>query len=165
MNDMKELAERSLNDACASLLPSPREAAGAESPLRFAAIIGFAGDHLRGTLALTACEGSVARVCADAGQDAAVAEDALGELTNLLAGHVKRSFARFGQVVEITPPIVVRGVSIEVCPQGASKRVEVQHSDVTGRMVAWMDYDAADDLVLEEDADSESVTEGEGLFF
>ena len=163
--DIKELAESSLTDACASLLPAQGDATDAQPSLRFAAIIGFAGDQLRGTLALTACEGSVARVCADAGQDATVAEDALGELTNLLAGHVKRSFARFGQVVEITPPIVVRGVSIEVCPQDASKRVEVQHRDGDRRMVAWMDYDAADDLVLDESAGAESVHEGEGLFF
>jgi chemotaxis protein CheY-P-specific phosphatase CheC len=99
------------------------------------------------------------------GAGEAQAEDSLGETANLIAGHLKRGLARYGQVITITPPIVVRGVTIEVCNTGESCRAEHQSKTDDQNIVAWLDYESAKDIELVEVPDDETVAEGETLFF
>jgi len=163
--EIRELAEQALAEACASHLP-PLEQSDTESEaLRTAAIIGFTGDQLRGTIALAVGTNGLTAVREKFGVANAQAEDSLGETANLIAGHLKRSLSRYSQVITITPPIVVRGVTIEVCNTGESCRVEHDAHSADQHLVAWLDYEADEAIELVEAEDDDTVAQGETLFF
>lgn len=165
MMDIRELTETSLRSACESVLPTEDEAAGNGEQLCVAAIVGLSGDQVRGTLVLAASDGGLSLVRKHLQAGEALAEDSLGETGNLLAGHLKRSLATYGQVVTITPPIVVRGVTIEVCNSALVQRVQCDHLGGDSRMSVWLDYEAAPDIELSEQPDDSQVAEGDALFF
>ncbi|MCK5941155.1 MAG: hypothetical protein KAI24_04225, partial [Planctomycetes bacterium] len=64
----------------------------------------------------------------------------------------------------ITPPIVVRGVTIELCRSYDAARVLHDVHAAPEHIVAWVDYTADDDIELVEN-DDEIVQGGETLFF
>lgn len=168
--EFNTLAQESLDQACDSLLPTPLEglAASDEEGLRMAAMIGFAGDQVRGTLGVAASSAGIERLKASLGpasrdQDLA---DSLGELSNLLLGHVKRTWGRRGIDITLTTPIVMRGVHIEVCGQGEESWFETNSIVGPDRMTAWLDIHLTESLeVQEESFDNEVVSEGETLLF
>lgn len=162
---LRELVEHALDAACTAYLPAPRATSEVGESLTYATMLGFAGDQLRGTLALTAGTGGLAHVCSQLGASPEHAADALGELGNLIAAHIKRTIGRYGPLVTLTPPIVMRGVQVEVC--GGIDGERGQHEVRVGpaRVVAWLDCEANGDLVLDESAAVDTLSEGESLLF
>lgn len=165
--DTDVTVQASLTSACESLLPELATTAGqpAAEQLQIAAIIGFTGDNLRGTLALATDRAGLQAICDKLGASTEQAADSLGEMTNLIAGHVKRRLCNLGEVVEITPPTVVRGVTIEVCGSSDLQRAEHRTGTDGNSTVAWLDYDSTDELTFVENADSDSMNDGEMLLF
>jgi len=165
--DIRELTETSLQTACESVLPTAAttETESNGEQLCVAAIVGFSGDQVRGTLVLAAGDGGLSSVRQHLQAGEALAEDSLGETGNLLAGHLKRSLASYGQVVTITPPIVVRGVTIEVCNSAQVQRVQCDHASGESRLSVWLDFEAAPGIELSEQPDDSQVAEGDALFF
>ncbi len=165
--NIQELATTSLTAACEALLPAATidgSGEGAE-PLRIAAIIGFTSDDVRGTFGVAADVRGLERVRKHMGAGDVGAEDSLGEMANLLAGHVKRSFAACGQNVTITPPLVLRGLAIEVCGSRGA-RAEFVSRSTTDRVTVWLDCDSPEGLQLQAtEACGTVVGEGEALLF
>ena len=163
---IREITNSCLTEACSVVLPSANVAASPSKsePLRMAAIIGFAGDQVRGTISLAVDIDAIDLIREQLGALKTQKEDSLGEMANLLAGHIKRGLAHYGEVVTITPPIVVRGVTIEVCSAEHVTRVACNRDLDRGRMSVWLDYDAPTDLDLSETADSDNADAGEMNF-
>lgn len=175
--DFSQLAQAALDGACGSLLPSLEAqflAAGgnrsSNSPeLCIAAVIGFAGADVRGTLGIAASADGLARVNRHLGGAAAGADahDALGELANLVLGHVKRHWSRHGVDVTIATPIVVRGLAIEICgARDSATWSEYTSAHGPDRVQVWLDSRAAETLaVASEPCDDGVISEGETLLF
>lgn len=162
---IQQLAEIALQEACQALLPAVQPQGNAVEPLCIAAVIGFAGDDLRGTFGVAANPGGLQRVHQHLGGGNGTAEDALGEMANLLIGNLKRSFTRYGQLITISPPLVIRGINIEICGQRPT-RAEFTSEAPGDRVTVWVDCDAAGELVVQEVAGSgDVVAEGEALLF
>ena len=164
--DTETTIQNSLSDACDAILPPiPTHCgAGGGEQLLIAAIIGFTGDRLSGTPAIAAGKSSLQAVRQQLGASDEQTADSLGELCNPVAGKVKRSLADLGEVVAITPPMVVRGVTIEVCTTGDVCRVECVRNSEQESIVAWLDYEASPDLEFIESAE-QSAQDGEVLLF
>ena len=163
----KDTIQSKLTSACEAVLPSTLTNSGAEpgEQLLIAAIIGFTGDRVRGSLAVATGSAGLQRVRDSLGASEEQAADSLGEMANLVAGHLKRSLTDLGEVIAITPPIVVRGVTIEVCGSGDVCRAEDARTSGDGSVVTWLDYEPSPDLVLEESGDNQSISDGEILLF
>jgi hypothetical protein len=162
---IQQLAELALQEACQSLLPAAQPQPSADQPLCIAAVIGFAGDALRGTFGIAADVGGLRRVHQHLGGGSGAAEDALGEMANLLIGNLKRSFSRYGLLITISPPLVIRGIAIEICGQRPT-RAELVSQARGDRLTVWVDCDMVGELELQEVAGGgDVVAEGEALLF
>lgn len=169
-------AQGVLDDACDSLLPATIPTGDTSDPAGpgIAAIIGFAGSEVRGALGVSATAAGLEEIAkglgVTEGGDAA-RFDALGELSNLLLGTVKREWARRGLVVTISTPQVLRGLSIEVC--GAEDRdaengwFEASAGPAGGDHVSvWLDVQTEGELTLDDpSAAEESIDQGDAILF
>jgi hypothetical protein len=72
------------------------------------AVIGFAGESMRGMLAVSADEGLVSRTCPPGGSH----DDWLCELSNLLLGRFKSELLRLGITVHLSTPMLVEGTEL-----------------------------------------------------
>lgn len=162
-----ELVETSLLEACQSLVPSPRQSSGAsDETFRFAAVIGYSGDNVRGTLGVSATASGIERLCVHNGLDTDLQfGDALGELANHLLGRVKRSFDRYEVSISISTPIALRAVSIEVCSTTELRREFLSEQD-GDRILVWIDSQPDADLRLAESpTDDDWISSDEPLLF
>ncbi len=172
---LHELAQSSLEDVCKTLLPAAPESAPAdeEPALCRAAVIGFAGDKVRGTLGVATSQAGLNRVLANAGlgDDAAGcersrAEDSLAELSNLLLGAIKRAWLRRGVHITLSTPLVIRGLAIEVCGGENNNWFATEASNGGDRITAWMDVNCdKNHEVPDEDTQDDEIAEGEALLF
>jgi len=164
------LARQTLTDACSAHIPVVDEGAacGRSGELCIAAVIGFSGDYLRGTLGVAASADGLERVRRHFGApDTRLgAADALGELANLVLGQVKREWSRYGVLATLSTPLVMRGVSIEVCGQSDEHWYEQQSGVGADRVTVWLDAHAEDGLEVEpEPVDSGLMNGGDALMF
>jgi hypothetical protein len=86
-----------------------------ETPIRTLAMMGFGGDHLRGTLLLDADASVIAQSYPT--PDAVRPEDLddwLAELANQLLGRVKNRLLRHGIVIQMSTPTVVSGRAFRI---------------------------------------------------
>ncbi|MCB9587709.1 MAG: chemotaxis protein CheX [Polyangiaceae bacterium] len=98
---------------------------GCDSPrmTTYAAIIGYSGRELSGSLCIT----TVPEVSAKTyGGDAPA--DWLGELANQLLGRLKTDLAKRGAEVYLTTPLVLKGYRLQVCPND-EHGIESVHQD------------------------------------
>jgi CheY-specific phosphatase CheX len=164
------LARQTLTEACSALIPAADESAaqGQSDELCIAAVIGFSGDDLRGTLGVAASAGGLERVRRQFGapESKLGAADALGELANLILGQMKREWSRYGVLATLSTPLVMRGLSIEVCGRSDGNWYE-QHSGLgADRVTVWLDAHAEAGLQVErEPIDSGLVHGGDALMF
>lgn len=172
------LAQNTLDDAGRSLLPAlpaAAESATADDAAELcrAAVLGFAGEKVRGTLGIATSAAGLARIVEHTGTsadevtcDRTHAEDSLAELSNLLLGYIKRAWERRGLQVTMSTPLVIRGLSIEVCGDGDNQWFSTESSVGSDRITAWLDvhYDAELE-VPDEDLESDCMAEGEPLLF
>ncbi len=168
------LVQPSLEAACRALFPAasahPREG---DPSLCRAAVIGFAGDEVRGTLGIATSQAGLERVLENSGahRDArhcsvTGADDSLGELANLIVGAVKRAWLRREVQVTLATPLVVRGFSIEVHGGVSGHWFSVESSHGGEELIAWMDIHCDETLeVPEADVAASHVMEGQTLLF
>ncbi|MEO0661542.1 MAG: chemotaxis protein CheX, partial [Planctomycetota bacterium] len=87
------LTHEAVGEAVRDLVPPVDAQNDTSGPPTAVAVIGFAGDEVRGALGLAASRSGLERVARAAGvdpDDRLAAHDSLGELANLIVGHVKR---------------------------------------------------------------------------
>src|SRR5688572_29747735 len=83
-----------------------------DSPIEYAATIGFSADEVRGMLGLGMDAATLSQLTVlDREGQIASAEDWLGEAVNQLLGRLKNKLIRYGVTVSIAVPNVLRGVS------------------------------------------------------
>jgi CheY-specific phosphatase CheX len=117
-----------------------------------AAVVGFSGENVRGTVGLTAplTALSATHPSALAGEriDARMLEDWLGELANQMMGRIKAQLRRRSVTVWMSTPIVLRGVSIVVTAyQDHVRRYAFSMQQASG-FTLWLDVDADAGLEL-----------------
>lgn len=129
------------------------------APIAFAAVIGFSGETLRGTLLFAPSE-AVLLASEQLPEDAA--RDWVGELANQLLGRVKNHLLRYDVEVFLTVPLVIRGQHISVETRGALG--PHRFSCEAGGVSVWMDVDIPPGMVLVESAEPEVLPEsGEAM--
>lgn len=166
----EELARCTLEAAARDLLPSfmaPGTRPQGEHH-RIAAVIGFSGDHLRGTFGVAAnLEGlDAVRRLMGASEGPGAAEDAIGELANLIIGQLKRSWSKQGALITISTPLVVRGLAIEIC--GLTERHWTCLNLAAGerQLSLWIDAHPGEELALGAGEDqAASLDQGQALLF
>lgn len=170
MMNFQELAQRSLAEAAQELLPTlgASQTSANGSLHRVAAIIGFFGDDLQGTFGIAAnaagLEGIRNRMGASGA--AGASEDAIGELANLIVGHLKRLWSRHGALISISTPMVVRGLSIEVCGIGQGDWASLCLLSNEQQLCLWVDAHPEPSLTLTEaSAAGNELVQGDALLF
>ena len=136
--------------------------------LQIAAVIGFAGRDVRGTLGVAANREGLAQVAShfELGETSPLRDESLGEFANILLGYVKRAFGRRGIHIDVATPLVIRGLAIEVEGRREAVWVECERCDDPSRIVAWIDSEATPELVVPDEAADHGIAErGETLFF
>lgn len=172
---LHQLASESLDEACQALIPpgASQTDEAREPSLCRAAVLGFAGDQIQGTLGLAASEAGLIRVFESGGGEGPFdeeaekrAEDSLAELSNLILGRLKRTWLRRGIEITLATPLVIRGLAIEV-RGGAGNCWTTSASEVgSDRVTAWLDLHGDESLeVSAVDIESDMVSEGETLLF
>ena len=169
--DFEDLVRSSLDLAVDELItpdPQAQPDPGDHQPLVMAAVVGFAGDNVRGTLGVAANLAGHERVAGlfNMSLDDPTADEALGELANLLLGHIKRTWGKRNIHVSLATPLLVRGLAIEVQGRRDGLWIERSVEDGSSVLTAWFDAQPSPDLVVgEESADDETADQGEALFF
>lgn len=167
--DFDLLAKDALDSACSRLVPDVEAGGIAGDPeLCIAAIIGFAGEGLRGTLGITTTETGLRRVARSFGAhvDPRQAEDSLGELANLLLGDIKRTFTSYAVSITLATPLVVRGRAIEICGRAGARWFETTSEEGADRLTVWLDAHVDDTLeVAAEPVENATIGSGDALLF
>jgi CheY-specific phosphatase CheX len=84
------------------------------------AIIGFASEHMRGSLVMTARASSIERWRGPFGEISETADlrDILGELANMVLGRLKGKLLREGLPILMSTPTTARGAAVMLAPSG-----------------------------------------------
>jgi CheY-specific phosphatase CheX len=130
-----------------------------------AAIIGFAGDGIAGSLALStshSCLTELAKI-----GNAQMIEDWLGELSNQLLGRVKRRFAPHGASFSLGTPVVITGDHLRLTRSMKVKNtLTVSLEAPIGRVEVWIEVEFRGGFEFSEQThDDGSLIEGEALLF
>lgn len=129
------------------------------------AIIGFAGDGIAGSLALStshSCLGGLAKL-----GNTEMSEDWLGELSNQLLGRMKRRLASHGASFGLSTPVVIAGERLRLSTGQQKEPIArcALGSDI-GRVQVLLEIDFRDGFALtEESVEDGSLIEGEALLF
>ena len=151
-------------DAVLQLPPMTDYGAGRE--LRCAAMNGFAGDQLRGMLGIAVGSGPFHAFGEMLGFDEPrVAHDFLGEIANLMIGHVARTWLARGVEITIGTPLVVPGLVFEVEGCDALERFDVVIDRPSGRIVAWLDLEIGEGFAFSDSATDSVPNGGDLLMF
>lgn len=122
-------------------------------------VMGFIGDHLRGTC-LLACEyGPLEGSCPSGG----IVRDWIGELGNQLVGRLKVRLLSYDVEVALTTPIVLRGIRIQPLPKRPIDPVTFE-SD-RGVVLAWLEVEVEQDFVLPDPRPADAGETGELMLF
>src|SRR5262245_21945203 len=107
-----------------------------EAAVAFAAVIGFTGEALRGTLLLAPECAVLERTQQVAGSSN---RDWVGELANQLLGRVKNHLLRYGVEIHVTIPLVLRGERI--APSARGEIVPHVYDAAPGDVRVWFDFE------------------------
>jgi CheY-specific phosphatase CheX len=124
-------------------------------------ILGFTGDHLCGSLVISASERAIAESnpIHDGATRAWVAE-----LTNQLVGRFKNALLRYGVEIAMSIPVVLTAAQLTPLPQTQADPIRL---DVGGGSFAiWLEVEASSDLTLADPGpESMIAAEGEAMLF
>ena len=124
-------------------------------------ILGFTGDHLCGSLVISASETAIAESnpIHDGATRAWVAE-----LTNQLVGRFKNALLRYGVEIAMSIPVVLTAAQLTPLPQTQADPIRL---DVGGGSFAiWLEVEASPDLTLADPGpESMIAAEGEAMLF
>lgn len=126
--------------------------------IMFSGVMGFVGDHVRGTCLLAAPQGTVEA----AAPKGAHARDWVGELANQLVGRLKAKLMARGATIALSTPVVLRGVRLSPLPR--TDVAPVVFESVTGRVLVWLEVEIEADFELGEER-ALKANEGELLVF
>lgn len=166
-----DLLERAIPEVTAALLADHEvvlQSAGPQ-PTRRAAVIGFSGETVKGSLGLAVgpelLEYAHARLMGRA-PNAHESDDFLSELSNQLLGRIKTVFLRYGVEIYLSTPMVLRGINISVSP-APQRSISAKHfSTFVGPVSVWIDAQYAEGLEVEEvEQEEDAMVEGELMFF
>jgi CheY-specific phosphatase CheX len=169
-----ELVQPTLAAACQSQLGELGKDHCESAPtLCRAALIGFAGDDVRGSIGVSTNEGGLRRIVDASGAaesssycELTGADDALGELANLILGSIKRAWLRRDVEITLATPIVMRGLSIEVSHQEHGQWFTFDSTVGLDRITVWLDIHCDESLEIPSaDSSKEQIAEGETLLF
>lgn len=127
-----------------------------------AAVIGFVGEGIRGTLGI-GMNDRVRDELTPVGFDPTAWQQ---ELSNQFVGRMKRKLMCHGAIVDVTLPMVLRGVRLELVDRQDPITVfTLQHP--AGAIATWVDVELHPSAVLEITQDPEflSAPEGELILF
>jgi hypothetical protein len=140
----------------------------AAGEMEYAALIGFASKQARGVVGLGMGAETLARISAlaEAGRSPAV-EDWIAENVNQLLGRIKNDLMRYGVVVSIALPTVLRGVRLQLMPQSISGVTTHLFESSFGSIGTWIDVRWTQDvpLALTSDPEMQGTDEGELILF
>jgi CheY-specific phosphatase CheX len=137
---------------------TPSEGWAGSDEVMFSGVMGFVGDHVRGTCLLAAPQGTLeAAAPSNAG-----ARDWMGELANQLAGRLKVKLMARGATIALSTPVVLRGVRLSPLPRTDVEPL-VFHG-ASGRVLVWLEVEVGDDFQLGEER-ALTANEGELLVF
>jgi len=129
------------------------------------AIIGFSSDGIRGALGM-AIDRRLTGIAAEAAMLATGdSDDFIAEASNQLLGRLKNKLLRYGSVLSLSTPMVLRGVAIH--PAGPVWTYAFKTTDGLG-LTIWLDVrtDAGFELSEVEHVEDESAArEGELMIF
>lgn len=133
------------------------------------AIVGFAGEKLRGCVGVAATSVAVMSIHPlgpDADQHGRPAVDWLGEIANQLLGRVKHRLSGYSLEIAPSTPVVLRGLQIRVArtQPGVPRCYRVMTPG--GPLITWIDVSSeiADDFELTLGATADAAP-GESFFF
>lgn len=134
-----------------------------------AAIIGFSGDLVRGSMGLVVDPLLLThahRCMMGEAPEESQMNDLLGELSNQLLGRIKTVLLRYQVEIYLSTPMVLRGISLSVCGNPEDGLLQTHFNSSYGPVGVWLDLHHEPGLEVELQPEVETlVEEGELLFF
>jgi len=165
--DFDRLVRDSLTAACEELVPPPAfESTCCPSPseaLRMAALICFSGPNkTEGTFGIATTLAGAERIRAHLNSPDSLSgrADALCELANLVAGHLRRAWSRYGVVVSLSTPMLVRGVALTLGHEDDCHRFAHQSGIGADRLALWIDLHGGANVELLSEPSEVGVLDG-----
>lgn len=137
----------------------PLTEADGNGPASWVAVIGFSGDEMRGSMGLAVDPKLIAKLhqtMLGTPGDRRSQCDLLGELANQCLGRLKSRLGQYAVVINITTPMVLRGIEIAVA--GDSDTLHLAFDTDAGGVAVWLEADIADGLELIEVAEEEMTS-------
>ena len=129
-----------------------------------AGIIGFTSEQMRGTIAIASSPDTIGSMGQTQGSDPGPVRDWMGELANQLLGRVKNRFLKYGVVVNISTPVVVSGLKLQL-RDGASGARLYEFEEDAGPVRVFLDVRIGSDVVFEDVNTDDAAEEGDMLLF
>ena len=132
--------------------------------LLYCGVIGFSGDHIRGSLAVA---GSGGILIASNPTPGGAARDWVAEIANQLMGHVKSRLLGFSVEVYMSTPIVLRGERLALETRDSTHPVVFTNPQGKGEMVLWVDVETTPEFTMSESENTalSGLDGGETLMF
>lgn len=134
--------------------------------VRYCAIIGFTGSHVRGTLLLAMSDPVIEGSKAVAQTNS---RDWISELANQLLGNIKNRLIPYGATIYLTTPLVLRGEHLRPVPRhGELEPIKFSVADgKPGNVNIWFESEIVDGFVLNEtpENDPDQAKDGDALLF
>jgi hypothetical protein len=163
--DNGTILDELVTDCCVSLFQDyslPLKAAQtieieSSEDLLYCGVLGFSGDHIRGTLMLATSEKPLGRTHPSGAESL---RSWIAELSNQLLGRIKSRLLRRGVTLNLALPVVIRGKHLSRIPSVDLK----PHSFVCegGLVCVWFDAELAAGLDLSKIDESAETPLGEG---
>lgn len=122
-------------------------------------VMGFVGEHLRGTCLLACERGPLEASCPPGGRS----RDWIGELANQLIGRLKVKLLAYDIDVALTTPIVLQGIQIQPLPRAEFE--PAMFSSSSGVLIAWIEVEVASGYNLPETRPPDAGETGELMLF
>ena len=122
-------------------------------------VMGFVGDHLRGTCLLACEHAPLAASCPPGGRP----RDWIGELANQLVGRLKVKLLGYGENVALTTPIVLQGIRIQPLPR--SNVSPALFSAGNGVVLSWLEVEVECGFTLPAPQRADAGETGELMLF
>jgi hypothetical protein len=136
--------------------------------IEYAATLGFSSDRVRGMIGLGMSPDTMHALMAkdDDALPAGNAEDWLAESVNQLLGRLKNKLMRYGLLLSVALPTVLKGVRLQFLGSGSTLWTYGMQSD-QGPFWVWLDVRTDQELVLThvDDPNLQGTPEGELVLF
>ena len=131
-----------------------------EFALAFAAVIGFTGEALRGTLLITTTITTLERSNPVPGSPV---REWIAELANQLLGRIKNQLLSCDVEINLTTPLVLRGQHLSVESLRDSRPIEMETDG--GPIFVWLENEGIEGLVLVRRPKLNAKVEGDSFLF